>query len=130
MIIQKNEHSFNRDAMRFRPNKDESIYIHYQLKQHGYSFESVSIGLDIGRATVRNIVFGHRRSRRVEAEIARILGAESWNHLVTEANLVVSGARKPTKNQVDKALQDRLKKQEQLLSRKRAKLKQHIKEAV
>lgn len=74
----------------WRPTYQEGLYIQYQLKQVPFSFANIGASLGLGRDTVFNVVFGRRRSRRIEAEIARVLGKESWDDVVIEARLAVS----------------------------------------
>ena len=74
----------------WRPTSQEGLYIQYRLKQVSSSLANVGASLGLGRHTVFNVVFGRRRSRRIEAEIARILGKESWDDVVIEARLAVS----------------------------------------
>ncbi|MDR2186378.1 MAG: hypothetical protein LBO80_12045 [Treponema sp.] len=40
---------------------------------------------------IADVVFGRRRSARVEAEIARLLGKSGWNEVVLEARSAVTG---------------------------------------
>ena len=74
----------------WRPTYQEGLYIQYRLKQVPFSFANVGANLTIGTDTISRVVFGQRRSRRIEAEIARILGKESWADVVIEARLAVS----------------------------------------
>ncbi|UTC96099.1 hypothetical protein E4N85_10300 [Treponema denticola] len=88
--------------LRLKPNTQESSYIKYLLNLEGFSFFAVGKGLSINGETVLNVVAGRRRSRKVEAEIARILGKPSWNDLVIEARLFVSNpAFRPTQKDID-----------------------------
>lgn len=95
MIIQKNEQSRkgkNRKIpeYRLRPSKNEGVYIQYRLRQSGFSLLSVGHNVGTDRALVNHVIYGRRRSRRVEAEIARILGKVEWNDVVIEARLAVA----------------------------------------
>jgi hypothetical protein len=67
------------------------LYIQYQMKDAGISLSKIGHSLDIVPQVVFNVVFGHRRSARVEAEIARILGKADWNEVVLEARSAVTG---------------------------------------
>ncbi|NVP23610.1 hypothetical protein [Treponema phagedenis] len=109
MIITKNE-NFRNTAKpsvnfeyRLRPKtQEEAQYIKYLLKLKGYSCTDVGLPLDITKGTVLNVVSGRRRSRKVEAEIARLLGRSDWNEVVIEARLAVSNpAYRPTKKDID-----------------------------
>ena len=62
----------------------------------------MGLPLDITKGTVLNVVAGRRRSRKVEAEIARLLGRSDWNEVVIEARLAVSNpAYRPTQKDID-----------------------------
>lgn len=107
MIITKND-NFRKNVdfcelLSLKPlSKQEGAFIHFLLKQKGLYLSHIAYGLDIRRNTVFNVVYGRRRSRKVEAEIARILGKPSWNDLVIEARLFVSNpAFRPTQKDID-----------------------------
>lgn len=74
-----------KDRTRLRPTRDEGLYIQYRLKNKGYSFVRVGKLLGITYQTVSNTTFGIRRSARIEAEIAHVLGKTDWNEVVLEA---------------------------------------------
>ncbi len=114
----------------FSLKKHEVYYVQFLLKVAGYSLSKISISCGVSRGFVLNVVYGRRRSRQVEAEIARILGAKTWNHLVAEARLAVSGVGKPTPGQIEKALQQEIKNRQELIKQKRNAFKQTLKEAV
>ncbi len=80
---------------RLRPCGVEGHYIRYQLAVHGWSLESVRSSLNLSSGFITQVVFGHRRSARVEAEIARILGKPSWNDVVAEARKATGGDAPP-----------------------------------
>ena len=110
MIIQKNDNSHNSvmpcESPRLKPScKQESLHIHFLLKQRGLFLSSIAHQLNIKRNTVYNVVYACRRSRRVEAEIARVLGKASWNEVVAEARLAVSGNYTPSAKDVSKFLE-------------------------
>lgn len=95
MIITKNEQVRKgkirkRPEYRFRPTKTEGCRIQYLLKLAGVSYKQIGIRLGVSGELVLNVVTGRRRSRRVEAEIARILGKAEWNDVVIEARLAVA----------------------------------------
>ena len=95
MIITKNERTRKgkirkRPEYKIRPTKTEGIYIQYRLRQNGFSAAKIAEQANIQRATVLNVVTGRRCSRRVEAEIARVLGKAEWNDVVIEARLAVA----------------------------------------
>lgn len=89
MIITKNEQTRKVD-FRLRPVKQESIYIQYSLKKQGVTYVDVAFKTGLSKQIVQNVIYGRRRSRRVEAEIARILGKAEWNDVVIEARLAVA----------------------------------------
>ncbi len=129
MIITNNGH-FRNSAENFYPTKSESRYIQYLLNMEGFSLTKISNEIKVSVPTVFNIIYGRRRSRRVEAEIARILGHAEWNDLVIEARLAVSGVFKPTKAQINKAKKQAIKNRQELIKQKRNAFKQTLKEAV
>jgi hypothetical protein len=80
------ENRFSRkEAVRLRPNRDEGLTIQYHLKRKRFSFVNIGESLKKSPQTVANVVSGRRRSARIEAEIARILGKADWNEVVLEA---------------------------------------------
>ncbi|MGI0511292.1 hypothetical protein HH007_13150 [Treponema denticola] len=108
MIITKNNNfrkatkQYNVSALRLKPDTQEGFYIQSQLKSIGFSFRRVGLLTSVTGEFVLNVVAGRRRSRKVEAEIARILGKPSWNDLVIEARLFVSNpAFRPTQKDID-----------------------------
>ncbi len=119
MIIQKNEHSHKSRGPYFRPSSSESHYIQFLLKQRGLSVANLGKSLRISRQFAHLVIYGRRRSRRVEAEIARILGHTEWNDVVMEAQLATQGHGKPAKAQIQKAKAQVIKKRQQLIIRKR-----------
>ena len=84
MILTKKT-SPRKDAIRLRPSYEEGLNIQYHLKKEGYSFVRIGKSLGVSHQIVVNVAFGHRRSARIEAEIARILGKTDWNEVVLEA---------------------------------------------
>jgi hypothetical protein len=67
------------------------LFIQYQLKIKTIGFSDIASKLNVAAPLVFNVVFGRRRSARVEAEITRILGRNDWNEVVLEARAAVSG---------------------------------------
>jgi hypothetical protein len=61
------------------------------LRDAGKSFCKIGDSLNIVPQVISAVVFGRRRSARVEAEIARILGKDDWNEVVLEARSAVTG---------------------------------------
>jgi hypothetical protein len=83
---------------RIRPAYREGLNIQYNLKDREFSFSKIASKLKVNSSLVSRVVFGRRRSTRVEAEIARLLGAADWNEVVLEARSAVTG--KPVKTLV------------------------------
>jgi hypothetical protein len=77
--------SSRKEAVRLRPNHDEGLTIQYHLKRKRHSFVLIGERLGVSNQIVVNVVSGRRRSARIEAEIARILGKADWNEVVLEA---------------------------------------------
>lgn len=93
---------FNPANIRLRPKDQEAYYIKYLLSLKGFPLADISKSLFLSRQAVHRVVCGECRSRKVEAEIARILGKPSWNDLVIEARLFVSNpAFRPTQKDID-----------------------------
>jgi len=70
---------------RFRPSVQEGQYIRYRLNLSGKKLVEISRKLGLHPTCTRKVVCGLRRSSRIEAEVARILGKASWNEVVLEA---------------------------------------------
>ncbi len=119
MIIQKNDPNYNALGVFFRPSTTEGQYIRYCLKTKKLSLTALAESVKVSTPTVFNVIYGRRRSRRVEAEIARILGHTEWNDVVMEAQLATQGHGKPTKAQIQKAKAQAIKERQQLIIRKR-----------
>jgi urease accessory protein UreE len=77
--------------IRPRPSYEDGLNIQYHLKRKKHSFISIGDSLGVSNQIVVNVVFGRRRSLRIEAEIARILGKAGWNEVVLEARSEVQG---------------------------------------
>lgn len=74
----------------WRPTREEGLYIQYRLGLQGITLRAVADRYSVSKAAVSAVTAGQCRSRRIEAEIARILGKESWDDVVIEARLAVS----------------------------------------
>lgn len=74
----------------WRPTYQEGFYIQYRLGLQGMSLQAVADKCSVSGFSVSYVIAGLCRSRRVEAEIARILDKESWDDVVIEARLAVS----------------------------------------
>lgn len=88
--------------LRLRPKTNEGLYIKYQLALRGNTFARVSAVTGTTLVSVSNVVFGRRRSARIEAEIARILEKPSWNDVVTEARAATGRLPVPTRPRQEK----------------------------
>ena len=78
-------------SVRLRPTKDEGFYIKYLLSLNSFSLTMLAINLQVSPVDTHNVVFGQRRSQKIETEIARVLGKNDWNELVTEARQITGG---------------------------------------
>jgi hypothetical protein len=76
---------------RLRPIHREGLRIQYLLKDAQENFTSIGLRVGVSFQFVSLVVFGHRHSARVEAEIARILGKADWNEVVLEARSAITG---------------------------------------
>ncbi|MCL1812245.1 MAG: hypothetical protein FWG29_01845 [Treponema sp.] len=77
--------------IRIRPNRREGLNIQYKLKDSGFSLRRVARGLGIDSSLISMVLYGCRRSIRVEAEVARLLGRSNWNEVVLEARAATTG---------------------------------------
>lgn len=105
MNLSKNASLRKERVLRLRPNRQEGLNIQYRLKTRNEKFVEIGIRLGLSFQIVANVVSGRRRSARVEAEIARILGKPGWNEVVLEARSAVTGKPVPV---IVKEIQARL----------------------
>jgi hypothetical protein len=89
--VSKKDLTRKETVVHLRPSPQEGIRIQYRLKAKGISFVGIGHSLKTSPALIHYVVFGRRRSARVEAEIARLLGAADWNAVVLEARSAVTG---------------------------------------
>jgi len=82
-------------GFRLRPVYNEGRYIKAQTFLQGISLKKIADNLGVSRASMHCVVYGRRRSKRIEAEIARVLGKASWNDVVLEARSEIQ--KKPVK---------------------------------
>jgi len=80
---------------RYRPSMQEGCYIRYKVDLAGTNLSTVARKLNADLSTVSKVIRGLRRSERIEAEIARILGKADWNEVVLEARSKIQ--KKPVK---------------------------------
>jgi len=81
--------------IRYRPSPQEGQCIRYRLRLAGKKLVDVSRKFELHDTITGKIIYGKRRSARIESEIARILGKASWNDVVLEARSEVQ--KKPVK---------------------------------
>lgn len=62
--------------------REEGMYIQYQLRLKGYTYAGIAAELDCSRSAVMQVVTGRSHSRRIEKEVAGVLGFESWNTML------------------------------------------------
>jgi len=72
-------------TIRLRPVYNEGRYIRSLVVLKGLSFKKITDILGVSRTSIHCVIYGKRRSARIESEIARILGKASWNDVVLEA---------------------------------------------
>jgi hypothetical protein len=110
--------------IRFRPSRQEGLYIQYRLKSLGKKLANISKVLSLNNSTFYNVIYGKRRSARIEAEIARILGKSDWNEVVLEARSEIQ--KKPVKV----ILEEMRRTREARLRAAKEKLGEHIAQGV
>ena len=74
-----------KESHRLIPSGQEGIYIQYLLKATGQKFVDLAKITGVTPQFIPLVVFGQRRSKKIESEIAKILGHSSWNDVVLEA---------------------------------------------
>ena len=102
--------------IRYRPSLPEGHYIRYKTNLAGTKLTAIAKNLNTDRSTVSKVIRGLRRSARIEAEIARILGKADWNEVVLEARSEVQ--KKPVKvilQEMEQAREGRKKAQRESL---------------
>lgn len=92
-------------TMRLTLRQREARYVCYRLRECGFRMSDLSKSLSVSKQAVQQVVCGIGRSRRIEAEIARVLGKANWNEVVAEARLAVSGNYTPSAKDVSKFLE-------------------------
>lgn len=79
LIMKAQERKANRPL---NVTREEGMYIQYQLKLKGYTYAGLAAELECSRAAVQRVVTGRDHSRRIEKEVAGVLGYESWNTML------------------------------------------------
>lgn len=64
------------------PTPAESAWIKYKFNLAGLSASAVARKLDINRSLVSNVIAGRLHSRKIEQEIAKVCGYQSWNDML------------------------------------------------
>lgn len=65
-----------------RITREEGLYLQYRLRCREMTCAGIARGLGCERQAVQRVVSGQTRSRRIEGEIARALGYDSWTALL------------------------------------------------
>jgi hypothetical protein len=60
----------------------EGLWIHYQLKLKGLSQQYIADELGITNATVNQVLYGYRKSKRVENAFCKALGYPNMEALI------------------------------------------------
>lgn len=79
LIMKAQERKANRPL---NVTREEGMYIQYQLKLKGYTYAGLAAELECSRSVVQKVVMGQKHSRRIEKEVASVLGFESWNTML------------------------------------------------
>jgi len=93
---------------RLRPTYHEGRFIRTQAILKEYSSKKIADNLNVSQVSIHCVIHGKRRSARIESEIARILGKESWNDVVLEARSEVQ--KKPVKvikQEIERQIQEK-----------------------
>jgi transcriptional regulator with XRE-family HTH domain len=103
-------------VIRLRPIYNEGRYIRSLAVLKGLSLKKITDILGVSRTSIHCVIYGKRRSARIESEIAKILGHSSWNDVVLEARSAVQGKpvnvivremeQKQGKNDLAKSIKD------------------------
>ncbi|MBP3450436.1 MAG: hypothetical protein J6K22_08250 [Spirochaetaceae bacterium] len=64
------------------PTPAESAWIKYKLELTGTTAKYLATKLSIDCRSVYNVIGGHRHSRKIEQEIAKVCGYPSWNDML------------------------------------------------
>lgn len=62
--------------------REEGLYVQYKLRVARVSCAEIAGRLDCNSDVVRRVINGKRRSQRIEKEVARTLGYDSWAAMV------------------------------------------------
>lgn len=64
------------------PTPAESAWLKYELELAGLSATVMAKQLNVDSSIVYNVIAGRRHSRKIEQEIARVCGYQSWNDML------------------------------------------------
>jgi hypothetical protein len=112
---------------RYRPTHKEGLNIQYKLKVSREGFVSIGKRLGLTKQAVCDVVYGRRRSARIESEIARILGKADWNEVVLEARSEVQ--KKPVEVILDEMRQARKNRRQACIERMGKNREERLEEA-
>jgi len=76
-----------------KPIPPERCWVKYRLSLRGIRYAEIAHRASRSENYVSQVVCGRRRSERVEAAIAKMLGFASWGELMEIALLEARGAR-------------------------------------
>ena len=64
------------------PTPAESAWLKYRLELAGLSATAMSKKLEVDSSIVYNVIAGRKHSRKIEQEIAKVCGYQSWNDML------------------------------------------------
>lgn len=65
-----------------RITREEGLYLQYRLRCREMTCAGIARELGCERQVVQRVITGQARSRRIEGEIARVLGYDSWTAML------------------------------------------------
>lgn len=114
-------------TMRLTLRQRDAGYVCYRLRECGFRMSDLSKSLSVSKQAVQQVICGASRSRRVEAEIARVLGKASWNEVVAEARLAVSGNYAPSAKDVSRFLTQTYRQHQKQITAAQKRAKEGVK---
>jgi len=70
-----------------KPMPPERCYLKYQLNLRNIKYEAIAKKANRSAAFISMVVCGVRRSKKVEAVLANVLGFPSWEHLWADSKI-------------------------------------------
>jgi hypothetical protein len=64
------------------PNRDLAAWIIYQLVLRGATQEKIARAVGVDQSMVTKVIWGDKRSARVQGAISRAIGYSNWDELV------------------------------------------------